>query len=91
MFVDGWFVERSPLWPGQAMSLEVEEILYEGKSEFQDVIVFKSKQHGTVLVLDGVIQVRIGGKGGFGGVLGCWEEELPLVTRFFVLHSFFRV
>jgi spermidine synthase len=39
------------------MSLKVEEILYHGKSKYQDVLVFKSQSHGTVLVLDGVIQV----------------------------------
>lgn len=41
---------------GQALSLEVEEVLFEGKSKYQDIIVFKSASHGKVLVLDGVIQ-----------------------------------
>ena len=45
------------MWPGQAMSLKVDEVLYEGRSEFQDVLVFKSATYGTVLVLDGVIQL----------------------------------
>jgi len=52
----GWFSEVSTLWPGQAFSLEVEEVLFDKKSEYQHVIVFKSKTYGTVLVLDGVIQ-----------------------------------
>jgi len=39
------------------MSLEVEEILHTSKSKYQDVLVFKSTKYGTVLVLDGVIQV----------------------------------
>ncbi|XP_026222606.1 spermidine synthase [Anabas testudineus] len=55
-FKDGWFTELSPLWPGQATSFEVEEVLYHQPSKFQDVMVFKSKTYGTVLVLDGVIQ-----------------------------------
>jgi len=55
--MNGWFSEMSTLWPGQAMSIEVEKVLYEGKSEYQDVVVFKSKSYGNVLVLDGVIQV----------------------------------
>lgn len=38
------------------MSLQVEEVLYHKKSSFQDVMVFKSKTYGNVLVLDGVIQ-----------------------------------
>uniref|UniRef100_A0A8C2DJ59 Spermidine synthase n=1 Tax=Cyprinus carpio TaxID=7962 RepID=A0A8C2DJ59_CYPCA len=53
---DGWFTETCTLWPGQAMSLQVEEVLYHKKSKFQDVMVFKSKTYGNVLVLDGVIQ-----------------------------------
>lgn len=53
---DGWFSEVNDLWPGQCMSLEVEEVLYQGKSKYQDILVFKSKTYGNVLVLDGVIQ-----------------------------------
>lgn len=53
---DGWFNERSELWPGQAMSLEVEEILHTEKSKYQDIMVVKSKSHGKVLILDGIIQ-----------------------------------
>lgn len=53
---DGWFKETCTLWPGQAMSLEVDEVLYNKKSKFQDIMVFKSKTYGNVLVLDGVIQ-----------------------------------
>jgi spermidine synthase len=54
---DGWFMEKGDLWKGQAMSLQVEEILYTGTSSFQDVLVFRSSTYGNVLVLDGVIQV----------------------------------
>ncbi|ESO88834.1 hypothetical protein LOTGIDRAFT_218994 [Lottia gigantea] len=53
----GWFSELSPLWPGQCLSLEIEEVLYHEKSKYQDILVFKSKTYGNVLVLDGVIQV----------------------------------
>ncbi|KAH9818053.1 Saccharopine dehydrogenase-domain-containing protein [Melampsora americana] len=53
---DGWFKEESPLWPGQAMSLQVKKILHVEKSKFQDVLVFQSVAHGNVLVLDGAIQ-----------------------------------
>lgn len=54
---DGWFMEKGTLWPGQAMSLQVEEILFHGQSKFQDILVFRSSTYGNVLVLDGVIQV----------------------------------
>ena len=57
LIIDGWFHERGELWPGQAMSLKVEEVLYSARSLFQDILVFRSSNFGTVLVLDGVIQV----------------------------------
>ena len=38
---NGWFSEINGQWPGQALSLEVEEVLFEGKSKYQDIIVFK--------------------------------------------------
>ncbi|CAL5229126.1 g12391 [Coccomyxa viridis] len=52
----GWFTELSTMWPGQGLSLKVEEILYQGRSKFQDVCVFQSPSFGKVLLLDGVIQ-----------------------------------
>jgi len=53
----GWFSELNDLWPGQAMSLEVDEILHEEKSKYQDIKVLKTKNHGNALILDGVIQL----------------------------------
>ncbi|XP_049386665.1 spermidine synthase, partial [Solanum stenotomum] len=53
----GWFSEISPLWPGEAHSLKVEKILFQGKSDYQNVLVFQSSTYGKVLVLDGVIQL----------------------------------
>ena len=44
------------MWPGQAMSLKVNQILHHEKSKYQDVLVFESSDYGTVLVLDNVIQ-----------------------------------
>ncbi|PIA40468.1 hypothetical protein AQUCO_02500280v1 [Aquilegia coerulea] len=55
--IPGWFSEISPMWPGEAHSLKVEKILFQGKSEYQNVVVFQSSTYGKVLVLDGVIQV----------------------------------
>lgn len=57
LVIDGWFHERGELWPGQAMSLKVKQILDHFRSKFQDILVFESEKHGNVLVLDGVIQV----------------------------------
>ena len=50
-----WFHEKSDEFPGQAFSLEVEEVLFHQKSPYQDVLVFKSKTYGRVMVLDGII------------------------------------
>ena len=48
---DGWFAETEAMWPGQKFCIQVDEILLNGRSEFQDILVFKSKTYGTVLVL----------------------------------------
>ncbi|KAK6931073.1 Spermidine synthase, tetramerization domain [Dillenia turbinata] len=55
--IPGWFSEISPLWPGEAHSLKVEKILFQGRSDYQDILVFQSSTYGKVLVLDGVIQL----------------------------------
>ncbi|GJY86831.1 spermidine synthase 1 [Tanacetum coccineum] len=42
---------------GEAHFLKVEKVLLEGKSNYQNVMVFQSATYGKVLVLDGVIQL----------------------------------
>ena len=32
---DGWFAENEVMWPGQAMTLKVEKVLFEGRSDYQ--------------------------------------------------------
>jgi hypothetical protein len=32
---DGWYTELGSMWPGQGLSLKVQEVLYTGKSQFQ--------------------------------------------------------
>jgi len=56
LIVDGWFMEKNSQWPGQAFAIKVDEVLVSTRSKYQDVLVFKSKEYGNVLVLDGVIQ-----------------------------------
>lgn len=52
-----WFQEKSEeSFPGQRFCLEVEEILHHSQSQFQDILIFKSKTFGNVLVLNGIIQ-----------------------------------
>ncbi len=38
---NGWFLEKNKQWPGQTFGLEVEEVLFNVKSKYQDVLVFK--------------------------------------------------
>eukprot|EP01033_Poteriospumella_lacustris_P010003 gene10003-7151_t len=54
---NGWFGEKEAMWPGQKFCIEVKEVLLNGRSQFQDILVFDSVSYGRVLVLDGVIQV----------------------------------
>jgi spermidine synthase len=53
---DGWFFESETMWPGQKFGIKVGKFLINGKSAFQDILVFESSTYGNVLVLDGVIQ-----------------------------------
>ena len=32
---DGWFTELSTMWPGQGLSLKVDEVLFQSRSKFQ--------------------------------------------------------
>ncbi|BFZ18698.1 hypothetical protein BsWGS_21737 [Bradybaena similaris] len=55
--IDGdWFREINLEWDGYSICLQVEEVLYHEKSPYQDILVFKSKSYGNVLVLNGIIQ-----------------------------------
>jgi spermidine synthase len=52
-----WFSETCPMWPGMALSLEIETLLYDKKSAFQHIQVFETRHHGRMLALDGIIQL----------------------------------
>ena len=49
-----WITEEQE--PHLGLSAEAEEVLYSGESEFQKIEVFKSKEYGMMLALDGVFQ-----------------------------------
>jgi len=55
-FKKGWFTETGTLNGDQALSIEVEKVLYHEKSKYQDILVFDSKRFGRTLVLDNAIQ-----------------------------------
>ena len=54
---DGWFFEVNELWPGMKLALEIEKVLYSGRSKFQQIDVYQTRDHGRMLTLDGIIQV----------------------------------
>lgn len=39
--MNGWFSEMSNDFPGQAFSLKVKKVLYEGQSDFQKILIFE--------------------------------------------------
>src|SRR3546814_15690 len=49
-----WFAET--LYRGVQTRLKVDEVLYEGKSEHQHLVLFENSDFGRVLILNGVIQ-----------------------------------
>lgn len=52
----GWFSEMNELWPGISLSLEVKQILYQQRSNYQNILIIDTKSHGRALILDGIIQ-----------------------------------
>ncbi|MCS7284941.1 MAG: polyamine aminopropyltransferase [Hydrogenobacter thermophilus] len=53
--MDVFFIERDPYAPLRHC-YPVSKILYEGKSEYQEIMVIESPHFGRVLILDGVAQ-----------------------------------
>ncbi len=53
-----WFDEV--LHDGVGQRLEVEEVLYEGQTEFQDIKILRNKKFGRIMTLDGVVQTTEG-------------------------------
>lgn len=54
--IDGWFRETNELWPGQAWTLKVDQVLHHEKSQHHDILVFDSPEYGSILAVDGAIQ-----------------------------------
>ena len=45
LITDGRFHEKEAMWPGQRFGLKVKEVLFRGKTDFQDVLIFDSEQY----------------------------------------------
>jgi len=50
------FTEKAPYAPVEYV-YDVEEILYKGKSKFQEIMVIKNPYYGKMLILDDVVQI----------------------------------
>ncbi|XP_022096984.1 spermidine synthase-like isoform X2 [Acanthaster planci] len=50
---DGWYYD---VWDGQVYCHKVEEVLFRKTTKYQEVLIFKSKNSGKLLVLDGDVQ-----------------------------------
>lgn len=64
------------MWPGQAMTLKVNQVLHHEKSKYQDVLIFESSDYGTVLVLDNVIQCTERDEFSYVTVLPSYPSEI---------------
>ncbi|KAI4365877.1 hypothetical protein MLD38_021823 [Melastoma candidum] len=53
----GWYADAPPAWPGEAHMFEVEKVLFHDKSQYQELLIFQSKKHGKIAVLDGFLQL----------------------------------
>ncbi|GAB1607908.1 spermidine synthase-like [Argonauta hians] len=54
---NGWFHEvHSYMDLGLSLAVKIEEVLYQERSSYQQIQVFKSTKYGNMLVLDGLIQ-----------------------------------
>lgn len=50
------FIEREPYSPVN-YSYEVDQILYKGKSKYQEILVVENPHFGRMLILDGIVQL----------------------------------
>jgi len=56
--VKQWFNET--LYSGFRQSHEIVKVLFQGRSQFQSIVVFESGSYGRILALDGVVQCTEG-------------------------------
>lgn len=48
---------QETMYQGHAQALTVEETLYQGRTDYQDVLIFRNETFGNVMALDGVVQL----------------------------------
>ncbi|XP_022654928.1 spermidine synthase-like isoform X1 [Varroa destructor] len=55
-FRRGYFTETGTMNSDPSLTMKVDEVLYEGQSKYQNIVMFTSKMFGRVLCLDNAIQ-----------------------------------
>ena len=71
---DGWYTEISSLWPGCGMSLQIEEVLFRGRSDFQvGLAAYLKRQHARAM--------RRGPPAAAMHARRCFGRRLPAPTR----------
>jgi spermidine synthase len=48
---------QEAVYQGHAQALTVEETLYQGRTAYQDVLIFRNETFGNVMTLDGIVQL----------------------------------
>ena len=56
----GWFSEICDMWPGMALSIKIERVLFSKKTRFQQIDLYQTESHGKMLVLDQSNKLRLG-------------------------------
>lgn len=51
-----WFTETIHYNNGWAQTFRIDEMLFEEKTDFQHLMIFRNEMFGTVMVLDGIVQ-----------------------------------
>lgn len=73
--MDEWFTEHNS--PTEQMRWKIRKVLFEGKSEFQEVRIIETHDYGTMLILDGVVQVSEKDEAGYHEMLA----HVPLYSH----------
>jgi hypothetical protein len=55
---DGWFTELSTMWPGQGMSLKIEEVIFRDRSDFQVRIFQMRRSQSYCTIFASICQLR---------------------------------
>ncbi|MCC5877394.1 MAG: polyamine aminopropyltransferase [Candidatus Sumerlaeia bacterium] len=73
--MEEWFTEHNS--PTEQVRWKIRRVLFEGKSEFQTIRIIETHDYGTMLILDGVVQVSEKDEAGYHEMLA----HVPLYSH----------